>query len=141
MRNNHRFSVSEVVIVAAVLGVVSVMTLPKFSQAGTDERLNTLCQTLQSVRSQITLYNIHHDGRWPLQANFAQQMTGRTNLKGTADPLDGAVIFGPYLDSIPVNPFTGGNSVTGGDWRYDERTGRFAAGDDGVTRGIRHKDL
>lgn len=141
MRNNHRFSVPEVVIVAAVLGVVSVMTLPKFSQAGTDERLNTLCETLQSVRSQITLYNIHHDGRWPSQVNFVEQMTGKTNVMGITTPRGGAVIFGPYLDSVPVNPFTGGNSITGGDWRYDERTGRFAADDDGVTRGIRHKDL
>lgn len=141
MRNNHRFSVFEVVIVAAVLGVVSVMTLPKFSQAGTDERLNTLCETLQSVRSQITLYNLHHDGRWPAQVNFVEQMTGKTNVMGITSPRSGAVIFGPYLDSVPVNPFTGGNSITGGDWRYDERTGRFAVDDDGVTGGIRHKDL
>lgn len=141
MRKNYRFSTVEIAIVAAVLCIASAMTLPKFSQAGTDDRLNTLCNTLQSVRSQLTLYNIQHDGRWPAKADFVDQMTGKTNTLGTNCAADGALIFGPYLDSIPANPFTGGNAISGGHWRYDENSGRFAADDDGVTRGIRHKDL
>jgi general secretion pathway protein G len=141
MRTNHRFSMFEVAVVAAVLGAVSLMTLPRFSQAGTDQRLNTLCDTLQSVRSQLTLYHVQHDGRWPATADFVDQMTGRTNALGTACAADGALVFGPYLDRIPANPFTGGNTVNGGDWRYDETTGRFAADDEGITRGIRHRDL
>lgn len=141
MRTNHRFSKAEIAIAAALLCVVSAITLPTFSKAEADDRLNTLCETLQSVRSQITLYNIQHDGRWPVQAAFAEQMTGKTNVKGSTDARDGDVLFGPYLNDIPANPFTGGNAVTGGDWRYDQTSGRFIADDGGQTRGIRHKDL
>ena len=140
MRNKQSKKV-EVVIVAAILCVVSAMTLPTFSRAGADDRLNTLCENLQAVRSQLTLYHVQHDNRWPELARFAEQMTGKSNATGTADAAAGPVIFGPYLDSIPVNPFTGGNSVTGGDWRYDETTGRFTAADGGTTRGIAHRNL
>lgn len=135
------FKKTEVIIVAAVLCGVSVMTLPKFSKAGTDERLNTLCGQLQTVRSQLSLYHIQHQQQWPKQATFAEQLTGKTNVKGTTDPVDGDLVFGPYLRSIPVNPFTGGNAVDGRDWYYDEKTGKFVSADGGQTNGIVHKNL
>ncbi len=135
------FKKTEVIIVAAVLCAVSMMTLPKFSKAGTDQRLDTLCSHLQLVRSQLSLYQIHHEQQWPSQSAFVRQMTEKTNVKGNSNPLDGAVVFGPYLQSIPVNPFTGGNAVNGSDWLYDEKTGRFVSADDGQTNGIVHKNL
>ena len=138
---HKQFKKIEVVIVAAVLCVVSVMTLPKFSQAGCDDRLNTLCTSLQTVRSQLTLYHVQHDNRWPELARFAEQMTGKTNAKGTTDVADGPLVFGPYLNSIPDNPFTGGNAITGGDWVYDQATGRFRADDGGATKSVRHGNL
>lgn len=136
-----QFSRLEIVIVAAVLCVISAVTLPKFSQANTDDRLNTLCANLQLVRSKLSLYHLQHQGQWPQQAAFAEQMTRATNAKGTTDLADGPLVFMPYLQRIPVNPFTGGNAVTGGDWRYDETTGRFTADDGGTTAGIAHKNL
>lgn len=140
MRAN-KFSRLEIGLIVVVLCVISVVTLPKFSQAGTDDRLNTLCGNLQLVRSQLTLYRIQHQDQWPRQATFAAQMTSATNTQGTADVTDGPLVFMPYLKSIPVNPFTGGNAVTGGDWSYDETTGRFTAADGGTTQGIVHKNL
>lgn len=141
MRTNNTFKKTEVIIIAAVLCVVAAMTLPKFSRAATDERLNTLCENLQTVRSQLSLYHVQHEGQWPRLAAFAEQMTQKTNLKGTTDDTDGPLKFGPYLERIPANPFTGGSSVSGGDWLYDQQTGRFIADDGGATKGIRHKDL
>ena len=141
MRNNTRFSKTEVLIVAAVLTVLGVAVIPQFSQANTDDRLNTLCGALQLVRSQLSLYRVQHDDQWPKQASFAARMTGRTNVKGTFEDTDGVLVFGPYLKSIPVNPFTGGNAVTGGDWYYDETTGKFTAADGGQTKGVVHKNL
>jgi len=135
------FKKTEVIIVAAILCVVSAMTLPKFSKADTDQRLDTLCNQLQLVRSQLSLYHIQHQQQWPRQATFAEQMTGKTNVKGTTNPVDGDLVFGPYLQCIPFNPFTGGNAVDGRDWYYDEKTGKFVSADDGQTRGIVHKNL
>jgi competence protein ComGC len=138
---NKQFKKLEVVLVAAILCVVSVMTLPTFSGAKSDDRVDGLCGHLQQVRSQLSLYHAHHNNQWPRLATFAEQMTGATNVKGTTDPADGALIFGPYLKTIPVNPFTGGNSIDGGDWLYDEATGRFIADDGGATQGITHRSL
>lgn len=135
------FKKTEVIVVAAILCGVSAMTLPKFSKAGTDERLNTLCSQLQMVRSQLSLYHLQHDQQWPQRATFVEQLTGKTNVKGTSNPVDGTLVFGPYLQSIPVNPFTGGSAVDGRDWRYDEKTGTFVSADGGQTDGIVHQNL
>ena len=140
MREN-KFTRLEVGIVAVVLCAISAITLPKFSQAGTDDRLDTLCSNLQLVRSKLSLYRIQHQYQWPRQATFAAQLTSATNAQGTTDAADGPLVFMPYLKSIPVNPFTGGNAITGGDWSYDETTGRFTADDGGATEGIVHKNL
>jgi competence protein ComGC len=141
MRNNTRFSKIEVSIVAAVLTVLGVAVIPQFSQANTDDRLNTLCGNLQLVRSQLSLYRVQHEEQWPRQATFADQLTKRTNVKGSTDLADGVLVFGPYLKSIPANPFTGGNAVNGGDWTYDEATGKFIAADGGQTKGVVHGNL
>lgn len=138
---NKQFKKAEVLLVGAILCVVSVMTLPRFGSATTDDRLNTLCSHLQQVRSQLSLYHIHHHDQWPKLATFAEQMTGATNAKGTTDPADGPLVFGPYLDRVPVNPFTGGNAIDGGDWLYCQDTGRFIADDGQATGGIAHRDL
>jgi len=136
-----QFSRLEIAVVAGVLVVLGAAVIPQFSQANTDDRLNTLCSNLQSMRSQLSLYRIQHEDQWPRQATFAEQMTGRTNVKGTTDEADGVVVLGPYLKSIPVNPFTGGNAVNGDDWLYDETTGKFTAADEGTTEGIVHENL
>ena len=141
MRHNTRFSKTEVLIVAAVLTVLGVAVIPQFSQASTDDRLNTLCGNLQLVRSQLSLYRVQHEDQWPRQTTFADQLTGRTNAKGSTDATDGVLVFGPYLKSIPANPFTGGNEVNGGDWTYDEATGKFTAADGGQTKGVIHGNL
>ena len=141
MPTHKTFRKAEVFIVAAVLCAVSVMTVPKFSQADGDPRLDTLCEHLQQVRSQLSLYHLQHERRWPELAAFAEQMTGRTNVRGTTDPADGPLTLGPYLERIPDNPFTGGNAIDGGDWLYDEQTGRFTADDGGSTQGLLHGNL
>jgi hypothetical protein len=136
-----QFSRLEVAVVAGVLVVLGAAVIPQFSQANTDDRLNTLCGNLQLVRSQLSLNRIQHEDQWPRRAVFAEQMTGRTNVKGTMNEAEGVVVYGPYLKSIPANPFTGGNSVDGGDWFYDEETGKFIAADGGSTQGIVHGNL
>ncbi len=141
MRTNNTFKKTEVIIIAAVLCVVAAITLPKFSRAESDQRLTTLCDQLQTVRSQLSLYHVQHEGQWPRIAAFAEQMTRRTNVKGTTDPADGPVVLGPYLECVPANPFTGGSSISGGDWLYDQQTGRFIADDGGATKGLLHKNL
>lgn len=137
----NRSKKAEVILVAAILGVISLMTMPKFTQATTEQRLDMLCRNLQLVRSGLAKYHLQHNQKWPKQATFVEQMTGKTNLAGTTNAADGELILGPYLDEVPCNPFTGGNRVDGRDWFYDELTGLFRAADSGQTNGIFHRNL
>ncbi|MBS3733876.1 MAG: hypothetical protein KGY99_03010 [Phycisphaerae bacterium] len=118
-----------------------------------------LMSDLQTLRSQIELYRVQHNDRYPGQgagetvedvdpADFVADLTGMTNAAGTTDPDDGEVYYGPYLRSFPTNPFVDGPAgaqVTIGSgpvppdrttgWYFDTNTGVLHAGD------AEHSDL
>ncbi|MHC5062269.1 MAG: competence type IV pilus major pilin ComGC [Planctomycetota bacterium] len=138
------FTLVEILIVVVILGILAAIVIPQFTQASTEARENSLKANLQTIRSQIELYKIQHNDNEPTFANFVAQMTGQTNVSGAA-----GTDFGPYLQSIPVNPFTNtatlDNTGTAGDdvaaWEYDESDGSFNADDSGTdTGGTDHAD-
>ena len=61
----------------------------------------------------------------------------KTNTKGTTDVADGALVYGPYIQTIPMNPYTEANTVkeitndpaavadidTDNGWLYNKTTG------------------
>ena len=65
---------------------------------------------VQTIRSQIALYRLQHEDRFPDLARFPrwEQLTGRTRTDGSPDPVGK---YGPYLNSIPVNPRNGSSEV------------------------------
>ncbi len=108
---------------------------------------------LQTVRSQIELYRVQHndrapgvdtDGRFP-PGLFVSQMTRQTKVNGEVWSGQGRradYTFGPYLYSMPANPFVKGpaaSRVSGGQgpppgdgstgWYFNTRTGKFSAND------------
>jgi len=142
---NAGFTLVEILIVVVILGILAAIVIPQFSQASTEARENSLRANLQTIRSQIELYKIQHNDNEPTFANFVAQMTGTTDIDGAATGSD----FGPYLQQIPVNPFTNTNTLdnTGnaGDdvaaWEYDETDGSFNADDSGTdAAGVDHAD-
>jgi len=133
-KKNSGFTLVEILIVVVILGILAAIVIPQFTQASTEARENSLKANLQTIRSQIELYKIQHNDNPPTLANFVAQMTGTTDAAGATTGTD----FGPYLQSIPVNPFTNGNTLDatpgtagdgGGDWEYVEATGAFHADD------------
>ena len=125
MKTNAGFTLVEILIVVVILGVLAAIVIPQFTNASTDARTSSLCSNLQKIRLQIELYRMHH-GIPPSLSNFAAQMTGTTNITGDTS----GTAFGPYLRSLPVEPFTNSSTITAGSsdgWNYDETTHRFWA--------------
>jgi general secretion pathway protein G len=115
MRAKSGFTLVEILIVVVILGILAAIVIPQFTSASTEAKESALVSDLQSIRSQIELYKIHHNDNLPGVANatgthidpggFAVAMTSRTNQKGETGTDPTLYRFGPYMQRIPDNPF------------------------------------
>lgn len=122
------FTLVELLIVVIILGILAAVVVPQFSDASEDARLSSLTTNLQTIRGQLELYKIQQ-GVYPPSASFATVMT---TLAGG---------FGPYLQSVPNNPYTNTNTIGAGAvgssaWKYDGTTGVFLANDSAGHAGL-----
>lgn len=92
---HHAFSLIELLIVLAILGILAALVVPKYSDATDEAYESTVKRQLQSVRAQIELYRTDH-GNPDL---IAQQWT----------PL----VTGEYLKQAPENPLNELSVVAG----------------------------
>jgi general secretion pathway protein G len=115
MKTRSGFTLVEILIVVVILGILAAIVIPQFTQASTEARESSLVSNLQTIRSQIELYKIQHNDLPPTDAaSFETQMIGFTYADRTTALAAGVGVFGPYLQKVPVNPFTPANSnVTG----------------------------
>jgi general secretion pathway protein G len=142
------FTLVEILIVVVILGILAAIVIPQFSQASTDSKVASLQSNLQTIRSQIALYKIQHNDDAPPAVSTAlgttwDEMTQYSDSAGAlVAAKDATHIYGPYLQSVPANPFTGGKGVGTGvdnDWNYDPATGIIHAGDDGTDATAAHQ--
>jgi len=132
---SRAFTLVEILIVVVILGILAAIVIPQFTEASDDARDSALKTNLQTVRGQLSLYRVQHNGNWPTAAKFVDQMTKVSKADGsTAEVGTDGYPYGPYLQSVPANPYTGGNKIGSGaagssDWYYDEDTGDFRAND------------
>ena len=130
-RNAGAFTLVEVLIVVIVLGILAAIVVPQFSEATTDAKTSALTTNLQTIRSQIQLYKMQHNDIYPTYASFTNQMTQYSNVSGSTQATKDATFkYGPYLLSIPNNPFTDTNTLSNDDtatsaWYYNQTTGQF----------------
>lgn len=137
------FTLVEILIVVVILGILAAIVIPQFTSASESAKASSLVTQLQSLRSQLELYQLQHNGQYPTVADFWDQMTEETDIDGTvvASTFTGKK-YGPYLQKAITNPFTdtdaigaatltageitGGASATVG-WVYDVTSGRIKA--------------
>jgi general secretion pathway protein G len=120
-RTKSGFTLVEILIVVVILGILAAIVIPQFSQASTDAKVSSLQSDLQTLRSQIALYKIQHNDVPPVATTFLTQMTGCTSVAGVVGTKDTTYCFGPYLQAVPVNPFTNSASIgatTADGWNY-----------------------
>ncbi len=88
------FTLVEVLIVVAILGILAAVVLPTFQGQTTIARESTAKDSLRTMRSQIELYKWQHGGTLPGYVNGAGaptgtlqlQFTGTTTVVGQASP-------------------------------------------------------
>lgn len=129
------FTLIEILVVVVILGILAAIVVPQFTSAAGETRENSLKMDLFRIRQQLEIYKQQHNGNWPTLADFEDQLTQASDMAGdTAVAGTAGYRFGPYLRTIPSNPFSNGNTIGDGavgasDWYYDETSGDFHAND------------
>ena len=128
------FTLVEALIIIIVLGIIASVVVPQFTSADTKDKLGDLKTNLRVIRDQLEVYKLQHFNHYPTGPDtFEDQMTKASKADGTIADIGAARYdLGPYLLSVPHNPFTGTNSIGSGGigtsaWYYDPQTGQFRA--------------
>ena len=94
-RIKRAFTLVEILIVVVILGILAAIVVPQFTNASTEAQAGNAATQLQTIRSQIELYRVRHNGNYPdLLANQWADLTGDD-----------------YMRAAPVNPRTNSSTV------------------------------
>lgn len=161
------FTLVELMIVVAILGILAAIVLPEFQGHAAQSKESAAKSTLHTVRAQIELYKLQHNGLYPGYVNAAQagsamfgyQFTGTSQVNGfaisTKTPSD-PYLYGPYLGQLPKNPYNDLSTVTivadgttdfsavaddTTGWLYEKTTGTFKLNKSGTdSNGVAYVD-
>ncbi|HVC97508.1 MAG TPA: type II secretion system protein [Pirellulales bacterium] len=141
-RRRGGFTLIEVLIVVVIMAVLAATIIPQFSSSTNDAKTSSLQFNLHSLRSQIELYKLNHNGALPQLTNGTlPQLMAATDINGNIGVTGPTFPYGPYLlqQTLPANPFTNVNTVTAttsspptapsgtGGWLYNTTTGQLYA--------------
>jgi len=123
MSKLNAFTLVELMIVVAILGILAATALPLFADNSLAAKESVAKDDLRTVRSQIELYKMQHGGLLPgyymnpvgavAQASAVvmnKQFTQTTSAKGLtsgSQARSSTYPYGPYLLKKPANPFNG----------------------------------
>lgn len=120
------FTLVEILIVVVILGILAAIVVPQFTSASESARSSSMSSTLQTIRSQLELYQVQHNGDYPTLAQMWGNLTSTTDIDGDTAGSD----FGPYLQKAPDNPFTNDSTCAADnseDWQYTAASGAIVA--------------
>ena len=89
-RAPRAFTLIEILIVVVILGILAAVVVPQFTDASSEAKLSALQTNLHTIRSQLQLYRMQHNGTWPVLATFTNQMTLVSKADGTS-PVPSAI--------------------------------------------------
>jgi len=96
-RVRHGFTLIEILIVVVILGILAAIVIPQFTDAAAEASRSNLQSQLQTIRSQIELYNVQHPA----------DKYGGINMPAMAD-FWAPLIEHNYLQTYPKNPLQNG---------------------------------
>lgn len=135
------FTLIEVLIVVVLVAILAATMIPQLSSSATDAKESSLRADLKSLRTQIDMYRLDHNGQLPAIIGGAlPQLTSATDANGNMGTAGAGFPYGPYiLNGFPPNPINGMSAVTAttsfpptaetgnGGWQYNPSSGQIAA--------------
>lgn len=123
MAKRKGFTLVEILIVVAILGILAAVVIPEFQGHRVQAQESTAKEMLQSLRGRMELYTAQHNEIPPGYINgdmtdkpdrdvFFAQLTFPSNINGLwAAPGTAGYDYGPYMNAMPKNPFNGSHEV------------------------------
>lgn len=139
------FTLVEILIVVVILGILAAIVIPQFSNASESAKASSLISQLQTLRGQLELAQIQHQGAYPditgdgtddAQWQELTQETEQLAAYTLATAGDGVASndVGPYIQQPSINPFENsfqtvapGGAAAGVAWEYNVNTGAIRA--------------
>lgn len=131
------FTLVEVLIIVAILGILTAIVMPVYTERVTEAREAAAKANLRILRSAIGSYAIQHNdvppgypggnmNNSPSGITAAAQLTTRTNAYGqSGESWANGYKYGPYFPEVPYNPFTNSNLILTGTNPFTVRVGDF----------------
>jgi prepilin-type N-terminal cleavage/methylation domain-containing protein len=103
------FTLIELMIVIVILGILAAISMPQFANASSEARRSSLLSMTRTMANQIQIYRLQHGDQLP---DLAAASSGGSHFQ----PLTNMTVYdgrnyGPYAQSVPVNPMTEGSTV------------------------------
>jgi general secretion pathway protein G len=139
------FTLVEILLVVTILGILAAMVLPTFQGNVATAKESASKSNLMTMRTQLELYKLQHNGYPPGYVNGAgvaigtvtTQLIGTTTVTGTPSPSTvptDPFLYGPYLKKIPENPFNKLSTIA-----YVAEATAFSTAVDGTSSGWLYK--
>ncbi len=107
-KQNKGFTLVEILIVVVILGILAAIVIPQFTNASETAKASSLISQLQTIRSQLELARVEHNGYYPdLSTNWNYMTTATARSSTSAGAYTAGSDVGPYLQQAPKNPFQG----------------------------------